>query len=56
MLFKKRFTVVEIRENGVTITHYLRGSKKDVEAKIKEFKNRARGCERVGKEGMVVWV
>lgn len=56
MLFKKKFVVVEIRNSGVKITHYLSGSKQSIESTIKEFKDRANDYAMVGKDGMVVWV
>lgn len=55
MLFKTKFEVVEIRENGVTIVHYLKGSKRDVEKDVAMYKNNAKKYEMVGKNGMIVW-
>lgn len=56
MLFKMKFEVVEIRESGVTITHYLSGKKKDVEKDIETFIKNSKKHEYVGKNGMIVWV
>lgn len=56
MLFKMKFKVVEIRESGATITHYLEGRKHDVKADIENFKKNSKRYELVGKDGMVVWV
>ena len=58
MLFKEKnkFTILEIRESGVRITHYVNGSKEKIDSTIEEFKNRAKDYERVGSDGMVVWV
>lgn len=55
MLFEKKFKVVEIRENGVVFTHYLKGYKNDVNKDIEVFKQKAKRYELVGKSGMVVW-
>ena len=54
-MFKVEFKVVEIRSNGDTITHYLKGTRQAVEADIKHFKAKSRRYELFGKEGMVVW-
>lgn len=54
-MFNVEFKVVEILSNGATVTHYLKGSKRAVEADIENFKAHARRYELFGKEGMVVW-
>jgi peptide subunit release factor 1 (eRF1) len=51
-----KFEVVEIRDNGVTITHYLKGKRSDVKKDIEMFKQNAKRYEKVGKNGMVMWV
>lgn len=56
MMFRKNFKVVEIRESGVTVTHYLEGKKKDVNKDVETFKKQAKNYEMIGKEGMIVWV
>jgi hypothetical protein len=56
MLFKTKFKIVEIRENGVTIVHYLKGNRRDVKTDINIFKAAAKKYEIVGKDGMVVWM
>lgn len=56
MLFEMKFEVVEIRANGVTITHYLKGKRNDVKKDIEMFKQNSKRYERVGKNGMIVWV
>jgi hypothetical protein len=56
MLFEKKFKVVEIRESGATITHYLKGHKHDVNKDIETFKQKAKRYELVGKAGLVVWM
>lgn len=48
------FKVVEICENGVVITHYLKGKKHKVRADIVKFKHDAKKYEMFG-DGMVVW-
>lgn len=55
MLFEKKFKVIEIRENGVVFTHYLKGSKRDLKKDIEMFKQESKRYELVGKTGMVVW-
>lgn len=55
MLFEKKFEVVEIRESGAVIKHYLKGCKHDVKNDIEAFKQKAKRYEMVGKTGMVVW-
>lgn len=54
-MFELKFKVVEIRENGVTITHYLKGKKHDVKKDIEMFKTNSKNYEMFGTEGMVVW-
>ena len=56
MLFEKKFQVVEIRENGVTIKHCLKGKKRDVKKDIEMFKQKSTRYEMIGTTGMVVWV
>lgn len=56
MLFEKKFEIVEILQSGVTITHYLRGTKKEIKKDIEMCKNKAKRYEMVGKNGMIVWV
>lgn len=55
MLFEKKFEVVEIYENGVVITNYLKGHKRDVKKDIENYKHAAKKYEMVGKNGMIVW-
>jgi len=55
MLFEKKFQVVEIRESGAVITHYLKGRKHDVKKDVETFKQKAKHYEMIGKTGMVVW-
>ena len=54
-MFEIKFKVVEIHDNGVTITHYLKGNKKAVKKDIESFKKNFKKYEMFGKEGMVVW-
>lgn len=56
MLFKMKFKVVEVRTNGVTITHYLEGKKRDVKKDIEMYKQNANRYEMIGKDGMIMWV
>jgi len=54
-MFETKFKVVEIRDNGVTMTHYLKGTKKEVKKDVEMFKQQFKKYEMFGKEGMVVW-
>lgn len=56
MLLEKKFKVVEIRESGAVITHYLKGRKHDMKKDIEAFKQKAKRYEVVGKTGLIVWV
>lgn len=55
-MFEMRFKVVEIRENGGVITHYLKGKPRDVKKDILAFKKASKQFEMFGKEGMIMWV
>lgn len=55
-MFKMKFKIVEIRENGAVITHYLKGKSSDVKQDILAFKDISKKWEMFGKEGMIVWV
>ena len=55
-MFNMKFEVVEIRDSGVRVTHYLSGKKKDVKKDIEAFKKVSKDYMYVGKEGMIVWV
>lgn len=56
MLREMKFKVVEIRENGGVITHYLKGKPRYVKQDILMFKKASKRFEMFGKEGMIVWV
>ena len=56
MLFEMKFKVVEIRENGVTITHYLKGKRQLVKKDVEMFKQNSKRYEMIGKNGMIMWV
>ena len=55
MLFKKKFKVVEILKNDVTVVTWLEGKPKDVNKDIEDYQKNAKRYVMVGKEGMVVW-
>lgn len=55
-MFEIKFKVVELRDGGVTMTHYLKGNKKDVNKDIEMFKLKSKRYEMFGKEGMIVWM
>lgn len=50
------FKVVEIRESGATITHYLKGTKWEIRKGIFEMRKHAKRYEVFGLSGMIVWV
>lgn len=54
-MFKTRFKVVEIREGRCIVTHYLVGTKNEVNRDVKTFKQESKKYEMFGKEGMIVW-
>lgn len=54
-MLKTKFKVVEIRDSGAVLTHYLVGTKKDVKKDIETFKLKSKKYEMFGKEGMIVW-
>ena len=54
-MFKTKFEVVEIRDSGAVITHYLNGKRNDVKKDVEAFKDKAKKYEMVGKNGMIVW-
>ena len=54
-MFKTRFKIVEIRNGGVTVTHYLVGTKNEVNRDVKTLKQESKKYEMFGKEGMIVW-
>lgn len=55
-VLRMSYKVVEIRESGSTVTHYLRGSKANVQKDIQMFKENSKRYEDMGKEGMIIWV
>ena len=55
MLFEMKFKIVEIRESGAVITHYLKGKPQEVKKDIEAFKSISKRYEMFGKEGMIVW-
>ena len=54
-IFETSFEVIEIRESGVKINHYLRGKKNNVKKDIELFKEKAKDYQMVGKKAMIVW-
>lgn len=56
MLFESKFEVLELHANGVKITHYLRGKRKDVNKDIEMFKKNSKDYKMVGKKFMIVWI
>jgi hypothetical protein len=56
MLFETKFEVLELRDNGVKITHWLKGKRKDVKKDIDMFKKNSKDYKMVGKKYMIVWI
>ena len=57
MLFEKTFEIVEIHKNsGVTITHWMRGTRKQIKKEVEMCKRQSKDYQMVGKNGMIVWV
>lgn len=56
MLLNTTFEIVEIREGGARITHYLKGKRNEVKKDVEAFKNIAKDYQMIGKKGMIVWV
>lgn len=53
---KREFKVVEIRESGAVITHYLKGTKWQIRRGAFNMRRQAKKYETFGKYGMIVWV
>lgn len=56
MLFKKNFEIIEIRESGTVVTHYMSGTKKAWKEEIECWKRDAKNYKMVGKSAMIAWV
>ena len=54
-MFKTKFKVIEMRDGGVVMTHYLVGTKKEIKKDIETFKQNSKNYEMFGKDGMIVW-
>lgn len=54
-MFKKKFKVVEIRDNGITITHFITGTRKEIKENIKYFKEHSKKYFMFESHGMIVW-
>lgn len=55
-MLKTKFNVIEIRDNGVRITHYLSGKKKDVKKDVEAFKTQSKDYMVIDKKNMIVWM
>lgn len=55
MLFESNFEVLELHDNGVKITHLMRGKRKDIKKDIEMFKKNSKDYKMVGKKYMIVW-
>lgn len=55
-MFKIKFEVLEIRNDGTYVTHHLYGRKRDVERDLDILKKQAKCYEMFGKNGMIMWV
>lgn len=58
MLFKNvyKYNVVEIRDSGAVIQHYLQGKKRDVKKDVDAFKKNSKTYMTVDKNSLIVWV
>lgn len=58
MLFKSeyKYNVVEIRDSGAVVQHYLKGKKRDVQKDVKAFKKNCKTYMIVDKNSLIVWV
>ena len=58
MLFNKdyKYNVVEIRDNGAVIQHYLKGKKRDIKKDIELFKKNCKTYMIVDKNSLIVWM
>ena len=54
-MFTTRFEVIEVYESGLRVTHYLRGSKKNIKKAKETYKNLAKDYQLVGKKAMIVF-
>ena len=54
-MFEYKFKIIEIRESGARITHYLRGKKKEVLKDVEAFKDISKDYETIDKKALIVW-
>ena len=50
------YNVVEIRDSGAVIQHYLKGKKRDVKKQVEEFKKNCKTYMTVSNNSVIVWV
>lgn len=55
-MFTKKFKIVEIRNSGVVVTHYLKGKKAEVKKDVEAFKDISYKYEMMSKNSMIIWV
>lgn len=55
MLFERTCHVVEIRDSGAVIQHYLKGKRKDVKKDVEAFKKKSKNYMVVDKNSLIVW-
>ena len=55
-MFKHTFEVVEVHASGARITHYLRGTKKQIKKDVNMYKKHCKDYQMVGKNAMIMWV
>ena len=58
MLFNTTYkhNVVEIRDSGAVIQHYLKGKKRDVKKDVEAFKKNSKSYMIVDKNSLIVWM
>ena len=55
MLFETTYHVVEIRDSGAVIQHYLKGKKRNVKKDVEAFKKNSKTYMTVSKNSLIVW-
>lgn len=54
-IFDTRFEVIEYRNSGAKITHYLKGSNYRVKRDVEMFKKKSRAFIVNGRKKMTIW-
>ena len=54
-MFKKNFKIEAIRTDGVRVTIYMRGTRKELKHDIEMYKEMSDKYSMFGNKGMVIW-